>query len=87
MSARSKKSGSATRAFRNATIAGSFASQSGQEPLPAAVRIVLDDPGVALDGGAVGLAADAIGSVSESATCGFALMCSSLRLKRTDDVR
>ena len=49
ISARSKKSGSATRALRNETIDGSLASQIGQQPLPAAVRVVVDDPGVALD--------------------------------------
>jgi len=51
------------------------------------MRVVVDDPGVALDECPVGSAADRHWSVIESDTCGFALMCSSFLLKSVDDVR
>ena len=51
------------------------------------MRVLLDDPGVALDRRAVDRPPIAIGSVIESETFGLALMCSSLRLNSVEEVR
>ena len=58
-----------------------------EEPLPAAVGVLLDDPGVALDRRPIDGAADESGSVIDSETLGLPRMCSSLRLNSADDVR
>ncbi len=87
ISARSKNSGSATRALRKATIAGSLASQIGSnrsQPPCGSSSITRASPWIVARSVRP---PTATGSVIERATFGFARMCSSLREKSVDDVR
>ena len=86
MSARSKKSGSATRALRNETIAGSFADQIGSrrsQPPCGSSSMTLASPWIVAR--SVRPPTE-IGSVIDTETLAFAPMCSSLRLNRVDEV-
>ena len=87
ISDRSKNSGNATRCLEERDDRGLLRLPDREQPLPAAVRVLLDDPGVALDRARSVRPPTAIGSVIESDTLGFALMCSSFRENSTDDVR
>ena len=86
MSARSKKSGSATRALRKETIAGSFASQIGSsrsQPPCGSSSMTRASPWIVARSCRP---PTAIGSVIESDTLALPLMCSSFRLKSVDEV-
>ena len=88
ITARSKKSGSATRLPRNMSITGSFSRQSGRtrsQPAWRSLSSTIASPWIVARSNRSPLTA--AGSVIESETFGFALMCSSLREKSTLDVR
>jgi hypothetical protein len=86
ITARSKKSGSATRIFRNESITGSFRRQrprmSPSHWLCGSSSMIRAVPWIVARSG---LPFMATGSLSATATFGLRLMCSSFLLKRVDE--